>query len=585
MKKEKVIEFCKRNYIFFICGIHLLLSWIASYNFFYPLREHTGIENVAYKFFNTGKVLEDDTISRVLCYVYAHILSFLIILVFWNRIFFLVNSWMKYTEERTYIKIYLLFVVIGILMILTLYPITVTIPSDTTYNYVYAREWLPMYWHGFLTNVIHCACLLIFPHPVSMSVIPYLFGISVIFYFSYHIVIKYSMKYKIAKVLIWFAILLIIPETIQLLTYAGRNYMYAILSVSVLGIFLKDYLEQQPLKSRKFLLLSFLVVCLATWRSEGILYLFFYPFLIYFTYFYKKKTVKKKEMIKGFGYICVLYLIMALPGKYGNEKYQGYDYFIINTPGPLSAVFINEEANFDYNRANEDLSQITDVVPLEYIYKYGKLATAYYNAENGRLSRQCNVGEAGKDYVIASYRMLFHNWKIYLKYQMNLFFRSIGLSLAFDLPTVNEEEWTLSGEFCKRWDWVIEYYTIGENDMSNNHDIVLLNNKVDSVLNEYVLLAVSKVHGFGWKYLGFVKVAVTCLVAVTGIYFLKKKEWIYVLWAVIILALLSAIILTAPAMRDNYYYSVYFNQYWFLLFSGFQIKKSRNVCGRQSKEN
>ncbi len=580
---KNILKFLKLKYVYIICAIHFLISCILSYNFFHPIKDNAGSENIAYKFYGTGLTLEDDFISRVLCWLYAHILAIIFIVLFWNWIAFLIKSWKNRIAERKYIVILLLFVFLGILTIVTQYPTMITTPPDTTYNYVYAKEWLPMYWHGFLTNVIHCACLLVFTHPVSLSVIPFLFGINIIFYFTYYTIIKYSGEPKIIKALIWGIVLLLMPETIQLLTYAGRNYMYAILSVCVLGIFMKDYLEGAEFSVNKFLVLSVLIVCLATWRSEGIIYLFFYPALLYFTYFFERHTkdmhIDKKRILKGIGYVFVVYLILSLPGKYGNDKYQGYDYFIINTPGPLAAVLADENANLGYDGVEKDLETINDVIPIDYIKKFGRPAVEYYNFDNMRLSRQSDAGNKGKDYVVASYRILFHNWKIYFKYQVNLYFQSIGVPWNFNLTSNTELEERMISEEVQRWeDWLMDYYYSGSDDISEKHDIVLIDKRTDSILSNIASRAVSKLNNFGWKYAGFIKIAVSLLVIISSLYFLVKKQWIYVCWGIILMGLLAIIILMAPAARYNYYYSVYFNQYWLLLFMGFQIKRDKLRC-------
>ena len=569
---KNIWEFCKAKYVYLICFIHFLVSCIWSRFFFISIRENTGSENIAYKFKNTGITLETDSLSRALCWTYSHILAILIIAAFWNWIFFLTRSWRNSVVKRKYIALLFVFIVTGIVLITALYPSTLTTPPDTRWNYVYAKEWLPMYWHGFLTNVVHCACLLVFPHPIAMSIIPFLFGINVIAYFTYHTVIRYAKKHKIFCGLLWAAILLLMPETFQVLTYAGRNYMYAILSTSVLGVLLKDHLENRDLDKKKFILLSFLEVCLATWRSEGIIYFILYPFMLYFVYFFRKTAPGKTQLIKGIGYLCVLYLLFSLPGKYGNEKYQGYDYFIINTPGALSAVLKNDKANVTYDGADIDLAKINQVIPLDYIYNYGDSATINYNWDCGRLHRQCNAGISGRDYVMAAYHLLLRNGHIFFKYQINMYFYSIGLPY---LPVGSAKKWEPQEAGSQKQSWVLEYYTIGQSDIKENYGIVFLNQKIDGWIREKVSMLTSLVYRLGWSCSGFVKIAVTLATVVLSVIFLKKKVWIYTFWGLAITGLLAVIISASPGGRENYYYSVYYNQYWFLLFAGIWLKKMK----------
>lgn len=575
---EKIEKFKAEKYTYIVCIIHFVISCVCSYDTLSPLRENVGSENTAYIWFETGMTLQNDTLSRILCWVYAHILAAIIIFIFWKWFFYMIYLWKENIIKKRYMVTLLILIASGILTILALYPVTLTSPPDTRYNYVYVKEWLPMYWHGFLTNVVHCACLFVFPHPAAMSIIPFMFGINTIFYFTYNMTIQYSKKYAFVKALIWGGILLLMPETVRLLTYAGRNYMYAILSLGILGLFLKDYLEKKELSKEKFFVLTFLMAAISTWRSEGILYLIAYPFLLYFTYFIKdREDVDKKKILMGAAYIGMFYMIFALPGNYGNKKYQGYDYFIINTPGPLSAVFADENANLSYDGVNEDLSNIEKVVPLDYIRKYGEYATAYYNWDNFRLSRQCNAGDSGKAYVAASYSILLHNWPIYFKYQINLFARSIGLPVVFEMPVLSTEKWssTMSSEAREWHDWIMDYYAVGERDITENHDVILINKLIDRKLNEIASFITSKLYRLGWKISGFVKMSVTLLTLIVVFISLIKKQWIYACWGALFIAILMGIVLTAPAARNNYYYSIYFNQYWFLYFAWYQRKKNK----------
>ena len=107
---KNILKFLKLKYVYIICAIHFLISCILSYNFFHPIKDNAGSENIAYKFYGTGLTLEDDFISRVLCWLYAHILAIIFIVLFWNWIAFLIKSWKNRIAERKYIVILLLFV-------------------------------------------------------------------------------------------------------------------------------------------------------------------------------------------------------------------------------------------------------------------------------------------------------------------------------------------------------------------------------------------------------------------------------------------------------------------------------------------
>ena len=586
-----------KKYNCIACAVHLLFSFLYSHYFFTQVKPGAGSENVSYKFLITGDTLRNDLISRALCWGYAHVLAIFFIFLFWDWIFFVIRAYRQKIVERTYWYLYVALIVAGLVTIFAIYPSVLTVPADTNYNYIYAKEWLPMYWHGFLTNVVQCACMFTFLHPISLSVIQFLFGINIVLYFTYVTLIKCDLKNKIVKAFIWGLILLLMPETIRILMYFGRNYSYAILSTGFLGILLMDYIirDSNPktksqilsdslgkLTKKKFVILTFLAVCLATWRSEGIIYLIFYPFLLYFTYAYKQcdRSSWIKKLPKALLFVVCAYIVLSLPDKYGSEKYQGYDYFIINTPGPLSAVMANPNANLSYRGAEKDLHNIEAVLPQEYIYKFGQYAMAYYNCDQIRFPRQCAAGDGGKTYLFSSYNVFIHNLPIYVKYQTNLFFESIGASLSFNIATIEPQGWAAKSDEAREWFlWWSEYYSMGDREFSEHYKITIINPAVHAFLNEGISKIINALYECGWFLSGYVKIVVTILVCAVTIIKSVKREWLFVVIGLLNVALLAVVILAAPTSRENYYYSVYFNQYWFLFFAcmRFRIAK-RNGC-------
>ncbi len=504
-------------------------------------------------------------------------MAFLLIYIFWAWLFQLSDIWKKKTIKRSWLAAFTVLTVTGILIIVAVYPSTIVNATDTTWNYVYAREWLPMYWHGFFTNVVHCACMVVFPHPIAMSLIPFLFGISEVCYFTYMALVK-CPAHKGTIAIISCGVLLLMPETFRILSYAGRNYMFALLSAGYIGGFIVDYISESGFSVSKFVRLSCMAALLGTWRSEGIFYLLFFPVLLYFTYFFHKKKITKAAWIKAAFFVAVCYLLLWLPGKYGAEKYQGYDYVIVNTPEPLSAVFADENADLSYSGAEADLKCIYSVIPREYFEKYGEFSQFYYNFDNLRTPRQSGIGEKGKEYVGAAYRILLHNWSIYLKKQFNNYNSSIGLDCLFYLPESVKEEWTVntSEEAYNYFKWIWAYFDKGEEDISLNYDIVIVNEKIDAFLNNAVTALLDYIYKTGWKISGFVKTGVLILMMVSVVLAFWKKEWVFFFCGMLILGILFAVILTAPTMRENYYYSSYFNSYWYLLFGLSYVMKNRN---------
>lgn len=550
--------------------LYVIAAHFISSSFFTPIKANTGSENKAYAFLETGLTLENDSLSKIFCWLFACTFACTFLFAFCSWIVFLYRTWKRDETVKKYILLLIAINLLGILFLICFYPLPISLSPDTYYNYIYAREWLPMYWHGFLTNVVYCACCLIIPHPFSMTLIPFLIAINLLGYFLYCGLIKNGKKgFRFA--LLFAAFLFVMPETIQIFTFVGRNYMYGIVSFSFLCIFFLDNLKKKELTLPKCVVLSVLLAVLATWRTEGIIWLLFFPFLFYFTYFYKRNVPNALRRFLLVALAVVLcYSVFNVPVKYGNEKYQGSDYFIINLPGPVSAVLNNPKANLTYEGAEEDLSTIDSVIPLEYIKKYGEYGSIYYNYANGRAARQCDVGSRGKDFVVASYSLLFHNLDIYLKFQTNLFCESLFLPTPFSLPYV-EEPWVPEGESLIAYNTIMDYYNVGEKDILETHGITFIHPSVDAFAD----LVIQTIMGYAYLLTGYIKLITTLVVLFIGVHSLFKKRWLYFFTSVAVIGILFAIILTAPTARTNYYFYPFFNQYWLILFYLLQLKQDK----------
>ena len=451
MKKKHVFN----KVILIGYALNLILCFICSIFYFHPIYEHVGWENRAYKWLSSGETMEEEILGRLLCMIYSYILAMLLLYLMWYWIVRLFKLWNECKSKRIYVLLFLILSFLGILTIIGLYPTPVSDPPDTAWNYVYAREFLPMYWHGFLTNVVHCACMIIFPHPVAMSIIPFLLGITGLCYILYQSVIK-NCKHELLCIFIFFIFLLSMPETVQVFIYAGRNYHYALLSVCTLGIFLVDYMNNVIITKAKILWLSFLICFLACWRGEGIAYLVAFPFMLYGAYYQKNTKISLKKIFKSSFFIVGIFLLLRIPDMYGSEKYQGDDYIIINLPGPLSAVWANNP-NTNYKSYEKDMEHINTVININYIIKYADMGSQNYNWDNLRISRQSDAGENGKAFIYAAYDILFHNLNTFLKYQFNVFAKSLGVSSFFKLNTGPVELYVQQGIIKDNYDKVMDY--------------------------------------------------------------------------------------------------------------------------------
>ena len=109
-----------------------------------------------------------------------------------------------------------------------------------------------------------------------------------------------------------------------------------------------------------------------------------------------------------------------------------------------------------------------------------------------------------------------------------------------------------------------------------------MNEKIDTFLNNVVTALLAHIYKVGWKISGFMKTAVLILMMISVVIALCRREWVFFFTGILILGILLAVILMAPTMRENYYYSSYFNSYWYLLFGLSYVMKGKNRKGKRN---
>lgn len=555
----------RRRRVYISSLLHILIAFFYSFFFFKGLLIDTGIENKAYSYLWSGNTLQEDKLSRIFCIFASYLLAAVFIWLFWR---FLLLLGERVRKKQLNAILFLIILIAGCMVVLLLYPEMFGVETtDDFMNYAYAREFLPMYWHGFLTNVVYCACMIFFPHPVSIPIIQFLFGLSSFFYIGNILMERAAgRKWLQAALTLSFILLpVLLPETIRILICPTRNCMYAIVVLWAMGILFGDYFKDKEPSKQKFVLLCFLFAVLGSWRGEGILYLLAFPFLFYFTYEFKKQKsclskVHGKQLIF---YIIICFLFM-LPDKYGVNKYQNSDYMIANTTGPISAVLHDEAANISYKGAKEDLEHIAQVVPAEYIYEYGCNGGFYWNAVSGRWVRQSGVTkEEGKEYISSAYRLLGHNLSDYLKYQWNLFADANSVKVRKFSMDFGKEIMENALELSP-YIRAFELYDAGEASLSG-YDLKLISKEAKALLLKYVLLDDYKKSLNDSGIAGIVKLALVGIMLFTALWALVQRNYWYFLSVLLNLAVLAVIILMAPWSRPNYYYYTFEIMYWNVL--------------------
>lgn len=562
-----------------IC-LHSVFLVVNIFLYYEKICTAVGKENVAYGISAFGSNLQEDILSRGLCFFYSLFLAIGIVVLSWNGIFAL---WSELKNKNKIYKCMLLLIVIGVCVIFCLYPNMYGMETNDDYmNYVYAKEFLPMYWHAFLTNVVYCGVSIVFIHPISIPIFQYICSIVAVFYLLnnlWHLLEKRWWR----GILICFTVLLfVIPETFRIIVFPTRNCMYGVVCLWVFVLLAVDNLKKNELTRNRVVGLCILFAILGTWRGEGVVYAVCFPVFVW-TVYYRGKELKIRKLLKLLCLYGIIFFLFALPDKYGTAKYQNKDYMITNTTGPLSAVFHNSDANLSYDGVKEDLENIEKIVPFEIIYDYGCNSSALNNARAGRWIIQTGANkEDANNYMKSAYRILLYNFPTYLKYELNYFLDAnvmlIGKRFSIDFGKQWLDDYTLSTQGYKR---LYEFYEIGKQEL-DNRQFVVLNYVTDDKIEEIIARVLNWWYIKGRNFFSWFKIGILIAQFVILIVSLYRKEWFIALFSIVNLGILCIIVLVAPWARPNYYYSVFLNMYCCLGYFLFGSLKQRIVCSGRS---
>lgn len=563
MKKSKWYKAAYDLTCFLIGCIYVLLSRIINKGTFGDIRPNVGIEVVAYAFPSTGMNLSEDKISKIAVYVYSHILAVLCVTVFLMLLGRLISFLISNSKEMIRITV---LVIIGLSLVFVAYcsyPIPIGGSLDTYENFVFAKAWLPKYWHGFLTNVIYCVEMIILPHPVSMVVFPAVISSGLLCYNLYKTLIKRTKLWPLWIVLVVTSYAFLAPM-LQTLFFPGRNYMYGTALFALFTVLFSDFLENKELSFYKALWIAAFGATVITWRGEGLIWIPFLPLMILAAY--KKSNTKFAQYAFSFASLFILLLILWVPSKYGADKYQGKDYYIINTGSSLGAVFNSPEANLKYQGADKDIENIDQGVPIDWIKAYGGQSFQLWNSYNGRITSQGGVDIDGESYIKSSYNVLFHNPLIWAEERLYVLADALGLPPLKYVKTESGEDLYTYDEAGKReaiaamqlaWN---DYRSRGLEYVAYGHPIKT-NSFINNVSYAYQVLFVSS-----GKYFGYAEILINLAVLVIVIRTLLKREWLFFLCGLALLGTILAIIVASPGGYSNYYFYSFYNEYWLLLF-------------------
>lgn len=547
---EKIKIYLKNNYWIVFPIVHIIASFIYERFYFYW---NTQIGNMFAVPINASV---GNGVEFFTAYIISKLISIAFIWMIWKLVFAIIG-------KKIPLKTILIF---GILFVgfcaacVAKWPQSIIGDggSDHVITYLYAKSFIPYYWHSAYTSCLYAACFMVAPTAFSLPVLQCLMVISVLGY-VYTIIDRYTTKidkFKWAKYLTFFA--LISPMFIDFLTNSWRCCFYAILAILFFAMIIEIVLLEDSPKVKKLIAAMIIGAILSVWRSEGIIYgiLGFLALLIW-GYRYKLKKIVIWMLL-----FCVTFFILGRPSAIGQDKYYGKDYLMVCFVNPLANIFNDSNNNLTYDGAKEDVEAIEKVVPVSVLAQYAYHGYLSNNYSKGfvDIDQTGASDEEGGAFIKAAIRIILHNPKTYVKTQVNIWFKSFDFTKYLYIEDYSGEKDKYNGFSFAMWETgeAELYKEAGVVSWQNNPIRIKGMNFIDEYWGRYNKLWSGK--GFlNFKFLGLlVLIFIDCVIAVVEIiewFKRNRRDTIFGLIALMLLAVIAATILMMPTPYIAYFYT------------------------------
>ena len=240
--------------------------------------------------------------ERWMFYLLSKFCGVCLIFVLWNLIYVLVI-------RKSVCDI--LFLIIGTVGIVLLYPNNYLLETDNLLLYANSLLYYPDYWQSVYIGWWYNACLMVVRHSIALPLIQMWLYVGGVSYLSCKCRERWG---KWAG--IWPCLLLFLPEAWIICANPYRNCVYVVLGIWYYSLLFFEFILNKNPGAKKVVFWTFFTAFFALMRTEGLMVLFLYAFLCLGMW----KCTKKKRICALFGVLAVV-LFFAFPQKIGEVKY------------------------------------------------------------------------------------------------------------------------------------------------------------------------------------------------------------------------------------------------------------------------
>lgn len=241
-------------------------------------------------------------------YYIFKVVSCIIIVFLWNRLFYILVNWkIILNETKQWIYFSLLYFIINFLLLIIVWP-GIWRWDEIGVLTLFVRNFQICYWQSMFHSVIFFLSLAIFPFAGGIVLCQIMIISIIIGYLSKRIYMLFDKKvYLLIGIFC-------LPAILTNNLYPMRSTLYAYFMLMLLGKVILDYYQNIVLNEWDAIKIGILTGIVATWRTEGIIFLLAIP--IYYIIFFRKQVKQRSLWI-----LCLVVLVSA--GSMSTLQKQG----------------------------------------------------------------------------------------------------------------------------------------------------------------------------------------------------------------------------------------------------------------------
>ena len=256
-------------------------------------------------------------------------------------------------------------------------------------------------------------------YALSVMMIPYQVGVILVKIILQALICGYCVERSDSK---WAYVLFVLrPVEADYTLSVHRMPIYGVLYLFLFVKLFYDSIEKKTITKQDLVIISVIGSVLMIWRKEGIYFLITLPLLLLFSYTYKDKMMKKKNVIA----CCTIMLLMFIPELL---SYTGEGNPTAEQDHTYNAFFVNmRRLGLEEKKYQGEFEKIDKVISIEIVDKANKVfGDENYESEiiaykNGYIATREDVSATDHDGYMESIRyIVIHEPLLFLKSRIGM---------------------------------------------------------------------------------------------------------------------------------------------------------------------